>query len=123
VGLTSPLTVMSHHRSGTLRMLAVSTDKRLEVLPEVPTMTEAGVPGVERSAWFAMFGPGKMPADLARRMRDDVVAVLAEPEMQARIRDLAAIPGGEPPDAFANRIKEELVVWKETAKAAGIEPE
>ena len=123
VGFTSPLTVMSHHRSGTLKMLAVSTDKRLEVLPEVPTMTEAGVPGVERSAWFALFGPGKMPADLARRICDDVVAVLAEPEMQAKIRDLAAIPGGEPPDAFARRISEELVVWRDTAKAAGIEPE
>ena len=56
-------------------------------------------------------------------MRDDVVAVLAEPEMQAKIRDLAAIPGGEPPDAFARRISEELVVWRDTAKAAGIEPE
>ena len=123
VGFTSPLTVMSHHRSGTLKMLAVSTEKRLEVLPEVPTMTEAGVPGVERSAWFAMFGPGKMPAELARRLQEDVVAVLAEAEMQAKIRDLAAIPGGEPPDAFAKRISEELIIWRDTAKAAGIEPE
>ena len=123
VGLTSPLTVMSHHRAGTLRMLAITGEKRLEVLPEVPTMTEAGVPGVDRSAWFSMFGPGRMPADLAQRMRDDVVAVLAEPEMQAKIRDLASEPGGETPDAFARRIGEELVIWRDTAKAAGIEPE
>lgn len=123
VGFTSPLTVMSHHRSGTLKMLAVTTEKRLEVLPEVPTMAEAGVQGVDRSAWFAMFGPGRMPAELARRIRDDVVAVLAESEMQAKIRDLASEPGGEPPDAFAKRIGEELVVWRDTAKAAGIEPE
>ena len=123
VGFTSPLTVMSHHRSGMLKMLAVTTEKRLEVLPEVPTMAEAGVPGVDRSAWFAMFGPGKMPAELAQRIRDDVVAVLAESEMQAKIRDLASEPGGEPPDAFAKRISEELVIWRDTAKAAGIEPE
>lgn len=123
VGFTSPLTAMSHHRGGTLKMLAVTTEKRLDVLPEVPTMAEAGVQGVDRSAWFAMFGPGKMPAELARRIRDDVAAVLAEPEMQAKIRDLASEPGGEPPDAFAKRIGEELVIWRDTAKAAGIEPE
>ncbi len=123
VGYTSPLTVMSHHRAGTLRMLAVSGDKRLPGLDDVPTMAEAGVPGVETMAWFAMFGPGKMSPALANRMRDDVVAVLAESEMQAKIRDLSSLPGGESPDAFAQRIRNELVTWKDVAKLAGIEPE
>ena len=123
VGFTSPLTAMSHHRSGTLRMLAVTSDKRLTVLPEVPTMAEAGVPGVDRPAWFALLGPGGMPAELTRRIRDDVAAVLGEPETLGKIRDLASEPGGEPPDVFTRRIGEELVVWRETAKAAGIEPE
>lgn len=86
-------------------------------------MAEAGVQGVDRSAWFAVFGPGRMSADLAQRIRDDVVAVLAEPEMQGKIRDLASEPCGEPPEAFARRIREELVIWRDTAKAAGIEPE
>ena len=86
VGLTSPLTVMSHHRAGTLRMLAVSSGQRLTALPEVPTMAEVGAPGVDQSAWFALFGPGGLPPALARRIRDDVVAVLAEPETLAKIR-------------------------------------
>lgn len=123
VGFTSPLTAMSHHRNGTLRMLAVTSDKRLSVLPDVPTMAEAGVPGVDRPAWFALLGPGNMSPDLAMRIRNDVVAVLAEPETLAKIRDLASEPGGEAPDAFAQRIKDELAIWRETAKAAGIEPE
>ncbi len=123
VGFTSPLTVMSQHRAGTLRMLAVSTPKRLAALPEIPTMAESGVPGVEIEAWFSLFGPGGLPPALAQRMRDDVVAVLAEPEIKAKIAELASAPGGESPEAFAALVKKELVIWGETAKAAGIVPE
>lgn len=123
VGFTSPLTAMSHHRAGTIRMLAVTTEKRLAILPDVPTMAEAGVPGVERLAWFSLFGPGNLPPALAKRIRDDVAAVLAEPETLARIRDLASEPGGEEPEVFARRVKTELAGWRDTAKEAGIEPE
>jgi len=123
VGYTSPLTVMSHHRSGTLKMLGVSSQKRLSVLPEVPTFTEAGVPGVDRPAWFSMFGPGNLPPELAKRIRDDVAAVLAKPATLAKIKDLASEPGGEEPEVFAKRVKEEIVSWRQIAKEAGIEPE
>ncbi len=123
VGFTSPLTVMSQHRAGTLRMLAVSTPKRLAALPEIPTMAESGVPGVEIEAWFSLFGPGGLPPALAQRRRDAVVAVLAEPEIKAKIAELASAPGGESPEAFAALVKKELVIWGETAKAAGIVPE
>ncbi len=78
--------------------------------------------GVDR-AWFALLGSGNMPPKLAKRIQADVAAALAEPETLAKIRDLASEPAASPPDAFAQRIKEELVVWRDTAKAAGIEPE
>src|SRR5262249_16476906 len=123
VGFSSPLSAMSHHRAGALRMLAVTTAKRLALLADVPTMAEAGVPGVDRPQWFSLFGPGNMPVALARRIRDDVVAVLAEPETLARIRDLASVPGGETPEAFAQQIKSELAIWRDIAKSAGMEPE
>lgn len=123
VGLTSPLTVMSQHRAGTLRMLAVSSGKRLGELPDIATMAEIGAPGVDQSAWFSLFGPRGLPPALTERLRDDVVAVLAEPEVKAKIRDLASEPGGEPPADFAKRVSRELQTWSEIAKAAGIEPE
>jgi tripartite-type tricarboxylate transporter receptor subunit TctC len=123
VGFTSPLTAMSQHRAGTLRILAVTSGKRLAALPDVPTMVEAGVKGIDQWAWFSLFGPGGLPPALARRLRDDVVAVLAEPETLAKIRDLASEPGGEAPDAFAERVKKELATWREIAKEAGIQPE
>jgi len=123
IGMTSPLTAMSHHRAGTLRMLAVTTERRLAVIPDVPTMAEAGITGLARPAWFPLFGPAGLSPALTRRIHEDVAAVLAEPETRARIADLASEPGGEPPDAFAARIKEELVVWRDTAKLAGIQPE
>lgn len=123
VGFTSPSPVMAQHRAGALRMLAVTGEHRLAILPEVPTMAEAGVPGVEQLAWFSLFGPGSMPPALTQRIRDDVAAVLAEPEVLSRIRDLASEPGGEEPAVFARRIRAELASWRETAKAAGIEPE
>jgi tripartite-type tricarboxylate transporter receptor subunit TctC len=119
VGFTSPLTVMSHHRAGTLRMLAVSSGKRLAVLPEIPTMAEIGAPGVDQSAWFSLFGPGGLPPALAQRLRDDVVAVLAEPGASSQIcgdgrsrpqssperrsRDLAAIAKAASPPSRGRR--------------------
>ena len=123
VGFTSPLTAMAHHRNGLLRMLAVTTEKRLSVIPDVPTMAELGIPDMVRPAWFSLFGPGGMPAALTSRIHADCVAVLGEPELKAKIADLASEPGGEPPDIFAARIKTELKIWGEVAKLAGVQPE
>jgi tripartite-type tricarboxylate transporter receptor subunit TctC len=114
---------MAHHRAGTVHILAVTSEKRLALLPDVPTMSEAGVPDVDRPQWFSLFGPANMPPALARRIRDDVVAVLAGPEILARIRDLASEPGGETPEVFAQRVRSDLAIWRDTAKVAGIDPE
>jgi tripartite-type tricarboxylate transporter receptor subunit TctC len=123
VGVTTPLSSMAYHRAGTLRILAVTSEKRLPLIPDVPTMAEVGVNGVERTAWFAMFGPAGMPKALVDRLWSDVTAVLSRPETLSRIEDLASQPGGEPPEAFARRIKEELASWREVAREADIEPE
>ena len=123
VGFTTPLSAISLHRAGSAKILAITSDRRLTVLPEVPTMQEVGVSGVTYRIWFSLFGPAGLPPALASKIREDVVAVLAEPEVVARIRELAGEPGGEAPDALAGRIRRELATWRETARVAGIEPE
>jgi tripartite-type tricarboxylate transporter receptor subunit TctC len=122
-GMTSPLTAMANHRSGLLRMLAVTTEKRLAVIPEVPTMAELGIPDMVRPAWFSLFGPGGLSPALVKRLHADCAAVLGEPEVKAKIADLASEPGGEAPDVFAARVKTELKVWGDVAKLAGVTPE
>lgn len=123
VGFTSPPSVLAHHRAGTIRMLAIGGTKRLTALPDVPTMEEAGVSGMDQSSWLSLFGPASLPPSMATRIRADVVDVLAEAPVLARIHDLASEPGGEPPEAFAQRIRTELALWQEIARIAGIVPE
>ena len=122
-GFTSPLTSMSYLQAGTVRMLALVADQRLEALPDVPTMAELGIKGMDRPGWFAMFGPGGMTPALTGRIYADAAAALADPAVVARIRALASTPGGEAPEAFAKRVKADMAVWGETAKLAGIVPE
>jgi tripartite-type tricarboxylate transporter receptor subunit TctC len=123
VAFSTPLSTMSHHRAGTVRILAISSKKRLAVIADVPTMEEAGIKGVDQVNWFSLFGPGNLPAERARFLQTEMAAVLAEPETLAKVRDLGSEPGGEPPEAFAARVREELGMWSVVAKEAGIEPE
>ena len=123
VAFSTPLSTMSHHRAGTARILAISSKKRLAVIADVPTMEEAGIKGVDQVNWFSLFGPGNLPAERARFLQTEMAAVLAEPVTLAKVRDLGSEPGGEPPEAFAARVREELGMWSVVAKEAGIEPE
>jgi tripartite-type tricarboxylate transporter receptor subunit TctC len=123
VAFSTPLSTMTHHRAGTARILAISSKKRLAVIADVPTMEEAGIKGVDQVNWFSLFGPGNLPDERARFLQTEMAAVLAEPETLAKVRDLGSEPGGEPPEAFAARVREELGMWAVVAKEAGIEPE
>jgi tripartite-type tricarboxylate transporter receptor subunit TctC len=123
VAFSTPLSTMAYHRASTARILAISSRKRLAVIADVPTMEEAGIKGVDQVNWFSLFGPGNLPAERARFLQIEMAAVLAEPETLAKVRDLGSEPGGEPPEAFAARIREELGMWSVVAKEAGIEPE
>ncbi len=113
----SPPNVMTHAKAGKLRLLAITSDKRSPLLPEVPTMAEAGVKNAEMLQWFAVMGPAKMPADITRRLNTEIGAILKMPEVQEKIASQGGeIMGGSSEDfakflatdsaAFARLIKE-----------------
>ncbi|RYF17879.1 MAG: tripartite tricarboxylate transporter substrate binding protein [Comamonadaceae bacterium] len=113
----SPPNVMTHAKAGKLRLLAITSDKRSPLLPDVPTMAEAGVKNAEMLQWFAVMGPAKMPADITKRLNTEIAAILKMPEVQEKIASQGGeIMGGSTEDfakflttdsaAFARLIKE-----------------
>ena len=107
-------------QSGQLRALAVTTANRVQAAPDVPTIAEAGVPGYDTSSWFAFFVPAKSPPEIIRKMHGDVVAVLAEPPIKAKLDQQGLITVGSTPEALGAHFKAEMEKWAPVIKAAGI---
>jgi tripartite-type tricarboxylate transporter receptor subunit TctC len=117
-GLTA--SSLQHVRSGSLRVLAVTTEKRLPELPEVPTIAELGYPSYEISSWQGAFAPAGTPADIVGRLNAEIVQLLKEPEIAARIRREGAEPIGSSPEQFAARFRNEVEKWARVSKEAGL---
>ncbi len=111
---------LQHVKAGTLRVLAVTTEKRLPDLPDVPTIAEFGFPGYEISSWQGLFAPGGTPADIVAKINGEVVRMLQTPDVQARISREGADPVGSSPAQFAARVKGEIDKWAKVVKAAGL---
>ena len=108
------------HEAGNARILAVTTDKRLPMLPDVPTMTEVGVPNLVSDTWNAITAPPKTPREIVAKLNAAVNDVLAEPEVQARFNTLSLLPGGGNPEAMGRFVKEESRRWGEVIRAANV---
>src|SRR5262245_42952641 len=107
-------------RQGQLRGLAVASAKRLEVAPDLPTMTEAGVAGVEVASWSAFFVPAKTPRDIIRKIHDDTVAALAEPAVRGTLEQSGVVVVGSTPDELASFLGSEMDKWGQVIKEANI---
>ncbi|MBP6766263.1 MAG: hypothetical protein KA171_00710, partial [Reyranella sp.] len=114
-GITTPVSAMSHHRSGTAKILAITSEKRLPVLPDVPTIGELGIPGVVCRVWFAVFGPKGLPSAVADKFHDGVAKALRDSAIIVKIRDFGAEPSGEGPAGLAARLKADLTQWRQLA--------
>ena len=112
-----------HILGGRLRALAVTTAKRSPVLPDVPTMAESGLPGQESETLQGMLVPAGTPAAVVRRLHDDVVKILAQPDTRDRIAALGFDIIASSPQEFAAQIKLEVAKWTRVVKEAGIKVE
>ena len=109
-------------QSGKLRALAVSTARRLDVLPDVPTVAEF-VPGYEASGWLGIGAPKGTPAEIIDTLNQAVTAGLADPKFKARLLDLGVVVNPMAPAEFASYIASETEKWAKVVKFADIQPE
>jgi tripartite-type tricarboxylate transporter receptor subunit TctC len=109
--------------AGSVRALGVTTAKRVPMLPDVPTIAEAGVPGYDTGVWWGLLGPANMAADLVAKLSHDFVAAVNAPKVKDRLGSLGASPIGSSPQQFEAQIQTDYDKWGPIIKAAGIKPE
>lgn len=107
-------------RAGRLKPLAVTSLKRTPVLPDTPTMSEAGVPGYESIVWWGILAPAQLPPAILNRLNSEIVAVLRDPETAKRLESQAAEPMITTPAQFAKLLSSELAKWDKVAKQSHI---
>jgi tripartite-type tricarboxylate transporter receptor subunit TctC len=113
-------TVWPHVRSGKLKMLAVGTKTRSALVPEMPTVVEAGVPGYESSTAFGVLAPARTPAAAVARLNKELVKILQSPDIKEKMTAEGVEAVGGTPQEYAAHIREELVKYARIVKAAGI---
>lgn len=107
-------------KAGRLRALAVTSSKRLNEIPEIPTVSESGLPGFEVVAWFGMFAPGKTPQPIVKKLNGEVVGILGMPDVREKMSGQGLIPGGNTSEELGVFLKAEIAKWSKLIKEANI---
>jgi tripartite-type tricarboxylate transporter receptor subunit TctC len=113
-----PIVLLEHVRSGTVRILAVTTAARSGELPDIPTVAEAGFPAFDVSGWMGLVAPAGLPATIATRLNSELTGLLAEPTVVERFRALGNEPRPSGPDNLKARISDEIAKWAAVIDAA-----
>ena len=112
-----------HLKTGNVKPLAITTAGRSSLMPDLPTMAEAGLPGFESSAWFALFGPAGLPRDVQARAHEAAVAALNAPDARERLVAAGADPAGGSADDLSRLIRADMEKWARVIKAGNIKAE
>lgn len=112
--------VMSFVRDKRLKMLAVTTPKRMSLFPDVPTMAESGMPGFEVGAWQGLMVPANTPKPIILRLNAEVVKALQSPDVRQKLALQGAEPLGSTPEAYGEYIQKELNRWENVVKQTGV---
>lgn len=119
----TPASTLGHIKEGKLRAMAVLLPARWSLLPNVPTGAEAGLPPFTAGTWAALFGPAKLPADIAQKMNRALNDAMAKPDVREKIAALGFELAGSTPDEMGKFLQEQLVAWAKAFKDAGMSPE
>lgn len=117
--MSSVPTLLGQIKQGKLRALAVTSDKRVDDLPEVPTINESGYKGFNAVTWFGLLAPAATPKDVVARVNAEFNKALQQPALRKKLSDEGADPVGGTPEQFATLIKDDLVRWGKVVKESG----
>lgn len=120
--LSGPGAAIPQIKAGRLRGLAVTTIKRAQQLPELPTLDESGYKGFEVSGWYGIMAPAKTPAPVITRLNKDIVAVLSSGEAPKILVSRGYDPAPTTPEEFRNYLRSEVARWSKAVKQYGIKP-
>src|SRR5207237_8958 len=116
-------TALPHVKAGTLRGLAVTRGQRSALVPEIPTLQEAGLAGLQVDPWAGLFAPANTPGAIVARLSVETRKIVDNPEIKNRIGMLGFDAFSSAPEELSEFVKVQLVRWTKMIKDAGIEPE
>jgi tripartite-type tricarboxylate transporter receptor subunit TctC len=120
MGFTATISGMPHVRTGKLKVLGMTSAKRVQAFPDIPTIAESGVPGFELINWYGIFAPAKTPPAIVNALHGEISRSLSSPEVQAAFaKDGAEATPSASPQAFAALLSKELEIWQKLVKLPG----
>ena len=121
--MLDPLQAMPHIKGERLHAIAVGSPKRLPLLPDVPTVAEAGLPGYEALVWWGFLVPAKTPKEIVARLNSELNKAMAEPGVRKKLEDMGTVVVGGTPEQFEAFIRAETDKWAEVIRKADIKPD